>query len=175
MKILRFLPLVSLLAAGAALRAADTPTASTSLVDVIYVHPENFTDVKDTSYGNDRVRDEYLAELKQHIESEAKHYIPAGDHLTLRITDVKMAGDFEPWRGPNFIDVRIVKSIYPPRINLEFSLTDTGGKVLKQGQEHVTNLSFLDEINIYFPDDPLRYEKALIDYWFRHEFSRLKK
>ncbi|HZP58773.1 MAG TPA: DUF3016 domain-containing protein [Opitutaceae bacterium] len=152
--------------------AADKPAG---LVDVTYVNPEKFTDVKDSDVPDDRVRDEYLKELKTHIETHAKEYIPAGWHLNLKITDVDMAGDFEPWRGPQFLDMRIVKDVYPPRIKLEFALTDPAGKTVKEGQRNVTNLSFLNEINIYFPDDQLRYEKALLDYWFRQEFGSAKK
>jgi hypothetical protein len=173
MKILRLLLAVLGLASGGALRAADTP-AKASLVDVIYINPEKFTDVKDSYFGNDKVRDEYLDQLKQHIVSHAKYYIPAGQHLALRITDVDMAGDFEPARGPNFMDIRIIKDIYPPRIKLEFTLTDASGKVLKEGQRKLTDLEFLLGINSYFPDDDLRYEKPLIDTWFGEEFGRVK-
>lgn len=174
MKILRLLLAVFGLASGVLLSAADTP-AKAPLVDVVYVSPEKFTDVKD-SYSNysDKIRDEYLDLLRKHIESSAKNYIPTGQHLALRVTDVDMAGDFEPWRGPNLMDVRIIKDIYPPRIKLEFTLTDAEGKILKQGQRDLTDISFLFGINAYFPEDEMRYEKPLIDAWYDKEFGRLK-
>jgi hypothetical protein len=174
MKILRLLFAVIGLASGTLLRAADTP-AKASLVDVVYVSPEKFTDVRD-SYNddNEKIRDEYLDLLRSHIESHAKYYIPAGQHLALRITDVDMAGDFEPARGPNFSDIRIIKDIYPPRIKLEFTLTGADGKVLKQGARDIVDTEFLFGINAYFPDDQMRYEKALIDTWLNRELGRLK-
>lgn len=175
MKTLRYLPAIFALAACAGLRAADMPAAKPAPpVDVTYVQPEKFTDVKDSYFANDKVRDEYLGELKQHIESKAKDYLPTGWHLAVRVKDVDMAGDFEPWRGPQYDDIRIVKDIYPPRIKLEFTLTNAAGKVVKQGERNLTNLSFLEEINIYFPDDHLRYEKALLDSWLRQDFGGLK-
>lgn len=176
MKTFHLLLACSALAAGAALLRAEPPANKPAgLVDVTYVNPEKFTDVKDSDVPNDKVRDEYLNELKKHIETHVHEYIPAGWHLSLRITDVDMAGDFEPWRGPQFLDLRIVKDVYPPRIKLEFTLTDPAGKTVKDGQRNITNLSFLNEVNIYFPDDQLRYEKALLDYWFRQEFGSAKK
>jgi hypothetical protein len=172
MKILHLLLAVFGVAACGALRAADTPAP---LVDVVYVHPENFTDVKEAYVTTDRQRDEYLKELKENIQDEAHNYIPAGQHLVLNITDVDMAGEFEQWHGPRFDEVRIVRDIYPPRVNLEFKLTDATGKVIKQGERKITDIQFMDKPNTYFPDDPLRYEKKLLDDWFYDEFGPVKK
>ncbi len=174
MKTLRFLLAVLGLIAGGALRADDTKAAPAPRVDVVYVNPEKFTDVKDNYFFPDEGRDEYLSTLKQHIETHANKYIPAGQHLALRITDVKMAGDFEPLRGPNAGQIRIIKDIDPPRINLEFKLTDANGKVLKEGVRKISDINFLSTINPYFPDDTLRYEKKLIDDWFYNEFGEAK-
>jgi hypothetical protein len=166
-----FLAVLGLASCGA-LRADDTKPAPR--VDVVYVSPEKFTDVKDNDYFRDEGRDEYLATLKQHIEAQADKYIPAGQHLALRITDVKMAGDFEPQRGPGFEHIRIYREVYPPRFNFEFKLTDANGKVLKEGARKIVDLDYLDLINPYFRDDPLRYEKKLLDDWFNHEFGEAK-
>src|SRR5580704_11045367 len=173
MKTLRLLFAVFGLASGGALRAADTTPAPR--VDVVYVDPEKFTDVTDSFNSPDKGRDEHLSDLKEHIEKRANKYIPAGQHLALRITDVKMAGNFEPWRGPRFDDIRIIKDIYPPRINLEFKLTDANGKILKEGKRHLTDINFLSTINMYFPDDTLRYEKQLLDDWFRNEMGLVNR
>jgi hypothetical protein len=161
------------LAACAALRAADAAPAP--LVEVVYDHPEKFTDVRDGDPGTDRGRDEYLRQLKENIEANAGKYIPAGQHLLLHITDVKMAGDFEPWRGPSFSDVRVIRDIYPPRVKLEFKLVDANDKTIKESKREITDMDFLEEINSYFPDDTLRYEKQLLDDWFRNEFGLAKR
>jgi len=171
MKTLHLLLAVCSLAAGGALRAADTPAPR---VDVVYVNPEKFTDVKDSYPGTDQGRDEYLRLLKEHIETHANKYIPMGQHLALRITDVDLAGKFEPGRGPSYEEVRIIRDIYPPRINLEFKLTDANGKTIKEGARNLTDLDFMAGINAYSPDDTLRYEKQLLDDWFREEFGLAK-
>ncbi|HXB01566.1 MAG TPA: DUF3016 domain-containing protein [Opitutaceae bacterium] len=174
MKTLRLLlPVLGLIACGA-VRADDTKSTPAPRVDVVYVNPEKFTDLRDSYADTGRFRDEYLGDLKEHIEKKANKYIPEGQHLALRITDVKMAGDFEPQRGPRFEDVRIIRDIYPPRINLEFKLTDASGKVLKEGVRKISDINFLATINPYFPDDTLRYEKKLLDDWFYNEFGEAK-
>jgi hypothetical protein len=160
------------LASCGAVRADETKPAPR--VDVVYVNPEKFTDVRASYADPGRFRDEYLGDLKEHIEKHANKYIPSGQHLALRVTDVKMAGDFEPWRGPSFNDIRIVKDIYPPRINLEFKLTDANGKIIKEGERKISDIDFLSKINPYFPDDTLRYEKRLLDDWFYNEFGEAK-
>ena len=58
----------------------------------------------------------------------------AGLTLDVRMTNIDLAGEFEPWRGPQFDRVRIMREIYPPRVALEFRLTDAGGAVVKEGQ-----------------------------------------
>ena len=168
------IPLLALLclAACVAETAADLAPPR---VDVVFVNPDKFSDVRDGDPGSDRGRDEYLKRIKEHIESQVNKYIPEGQHLALHITDVKLAGDFEPWRGPAFSDVRYIKDLYPPRINLEFRLTDANGKIIKQGGRKITDEDFMTEINLYFPDDTLRYEKQLLDNWLNDEFGLVRK
>ena len=125
-------------------------------------------------FRSDGSRDGYLGDLKEHIEKKANKYIPDGQYLALRITDVKMAGDFEPQRGPDFDHIRIIKDIYPPRINLEFKLTDANGKILKEGARKITDMNFMATSNNYFSGDTLRYEKQLLDDWFYNEFGKAK-
>jgi Protein of unknown function (DUF3016) len=172
MKTFHFLLAVLGLASCGALRADDTKPAPRA--DVVYVNPEKFTNVTDSYSFPDEGRDEYLGTLKQHIEAQADKYIPAGQHLALRITDVRMAGDFEPQRGPEFDHVRIYKDVYPPRFNFEFKLTDANGKVIKEGARKIVDLNYLFPVNPYFEDDTLRFEKKLLDDWFSNEFSEAK-
>jgi len=143
-------------------------------VDVQFFEPKNFTDVKDSSTG-DFERTTYLDSIREYVLQQAKLYVPEGYHLAVTFTDIDMAGDFEPWRGPQFDDIRIVKDIYPPRINLTFQLTDRDGNVVKEGKRELKDLAFLMKINMSFRDDPVRHEKALLDDWFRAEFPRVRK
>lgn len=166
------LPVVFGLAAAGALSAADV-AAPAPRTEVTFVQPEKFADVKDDYLGSDKGRDAILSQLRDHLIKQAAAYVPEGQKLAVTVTDVDMAGDYEPWRGAGLMDVRIIKDVYPPRMSLEFKLTDAAGKVLKEGKRSLQDLAFNMKLAINL-SDPLRHEKALIDDWLRREFTRVK-
>ena len=154
--------------------AAPTQPQTVARAEVNFFEPQKFTDVRD-SYMGDYERTTYLDSLRNHVLEQAKYYVPDGHTLSVTFTDIDMAGDFEPWRGPRFDDIRIVKDIYPPRIALAFRLTDANGNVVKEGRRDLRDLSFMMKITMAFRDDPVRHEKALLDDWLRDEFPRVRK
>lgn len=166
--------LVALLGLAPALAAHAATPPKIVRADVEFFEPKNFTDVKD-SYLGDYERTTYLDSIREHVLGQSRHYVPTGQHLSVTFTDIDMAGDFEPWRGPRFDDIRIVKDIYPPRISLVFRVTDAEGNVVKEGKRELRDLAFLMKISMGFRDDPMRHEKALIDEWLRSEFPRVRK
>lgn len=157
-----------------ALASHAAQTRTIARADVAFFEPQKFTDVKD-SYMGDYERTTYLDSIRDHLLEQAKYYVPEGHHLSVTFNDIDMAGDFEPWRGPRWDDVRIVKDIYPPRIQLAFRLTDAQGNVVKEGKRDLRDLAFMMKINMAFRDDPVRHEKALLDDWLRSEFPRVRK
>lgn len=140
--------------------------------EVLFFEPAKFTDLRASHMSSDADRDGYLEQLRDYIVSQARHYVPEGCLLSVTFTDIDMAGDFEPWLGPRWDDVRIVRDIYPPRIELAFRVTDAEGNVLKQGQRKLRDTGFMMKIRMASDNDPLRHEKALIDDWLRGEFPR---
>ena len=75
----------------------------------------------------------------------------------------------EPWRGFRWDEIRVVKEIYPPRLQLAFWLTDASGEIVKEGGRDLRGLSLMTR---GFADDTLRHEKAVLDDWLRSEFAR---
>ena len=166
--------LVTLLGLLPVLSVGAAPAQTLARAEVNFFEPQKFTDVRD-SYMGDYERTTYLESIRDHVLEKAKYYVPDGHTLSVTFTDIDMAGDFEPWRGPRFDDIRIVKDIYPPRITLAFRLTDAEGNVVKEGRRELRDLSFMMKINMSFRDDPVRHEKALLDDWLRDEFRRVRK
>jgi hypothetical protein len=150
------------------------PTRTIARAEVNFFEPSKFTDVRDSMMG-DYERTTYLDQIRDHLLEQAKYYVPEGHTLKVTFTDVDMAGDFEPWRGPRFDDVRIVKDIYPPRVALSFRLVDADGNVVKEGKRELRDLSFMMKITMGFRDDSVRHEKALLDDWLRAEFPKVRK
>jgi hypothetical protein len=156
-----------LLAPAAVPFAADQPSAG--VVQVTYIRPETFRDVGDNGrVTTDKRRDTLLGELARHVERNAAPRIPAGSTLSIAVTDVDMAGDFEWWRGPRADHVRIVKDVYPPRISLGFRLVHASGNTLAEGRRELTDPAFLTSIE--YRNDLLRHEKKLLDDWLAREF-----
>lgn len=159
---------VTLLGGCAAMHGTD---AAESRIKVDWSDPEAFADVRENpgaGVGRQRAG-EWLPLLARHLRSRADSILPPGQHLDVTFTDIKRAGSYEPWRGPQWNDVRVIKEIYPPRIELRFRLTDAGGATLSEGERKLTDPSFLSRGTIN-NDDPLRYEKRMLDDWLRREF-----
>ncbi|MCW5620611.1 MAG: DUF3016 domain-containing protein [Burkholderiales bacterium] len=163
---------LALLGAWTSSSAAQAdPSASAPAVRVEYLHPEKFQDIGEGRYGSDRQRTAHLEMLRKHIQQRAGRLLPEGQSLAVTITDVDMAGSFEPWR--RYYDVRIVRDIYPPRIDLHFQLIDATGDVVKEGERKLRDMTFMTSSAMYrYSNDVLRYEKALLDDWLERDFRR---
>lgn len=164
---------VAILVAASGLRAAE-PEKAPAPVEVTFVTPEKFTDVSDRYAIPDSNRDNYLSRLKDHLIKRAPARLGPGQKLAVTITDVDLAGDFEPWRGFQYEDIRMLRDVYPPRMTLSFTLTDADGKVVKQGERQLMDGGYLLS-HPGFPDDDLRYDKGMLDNWLRTEFPRARK
>jgi len=164
-----FVAIFALLISGV-LRAAE-PSKSVSRVGITFVQAENYTDCKDEYTDSGRAREHILAELQGAFEKLAPRYVAEGQRLEIKVTDVDLAGDFEPWRNLGYEDIRYMRDIYPPRMELEFRLIGADGKVVREGKRKLRQLGYM--MTASFPSwDPLRYDKEMLRDWMRQEFKR---
>ncbi|BFI94747.1 MAG: hypothetical protein RSP_02570 [Rhodanobacter sp.] len=148
--------------------------AAPTNVTVSYDHPEQFTETRKVrSMAPMRDDDDYLKVLKSYIEDRASKMLPPGERLAIVVTDIDRAGNFEPWRPYPLREVRIIKDIYPPRIDLRFKLFDASGKLIREGTRKLRDPGFLTDSISTSDSDSLRYEKALLDRWLRKGPDRL--
>ena len=152
----------------AAANTTRAPEAGKATVTVTYVDPESFSENKQFR-NEDRYNGvEYLEPLKAYLIKRARRTLPAGDRLDVKITDIKLAGAYEPWRGPNSRYIRYMRDVYPPRINLDFTLTNASGEVIGQGSRKLRGLGYLTRsMSLPGDTDPLKYDKRLLDDWLR--------
>jgi hypothetical protein len=156
---------------GCAVATAPPPPASAAeRISVTFVQPERFTDVKDSVTGSERGAADMLGDLDRYVQSAGDRIVPAGLSLAIRITNIDLAGEFEWWRGPQFDRVRIMREIYPPRIDLQFRLADATGAVVKEGQRALRDPLYLTRASID-DSDRLRYDKELLGDWLRRSSS----
>lgn len=173
--------LAALLLAGAVasapaeVRTVTDPAAPRALpadgpVSVDWTDPAKFSEIRQSGNRWEAERGDWVVQLARYLRQRAATRLPAGQTLDVTLTDIRRAGNYESWHGPRGNDVRIVRDLYPPRIELHFVLHGAGGAVLAQGQRKLSDLGFLQDATRLDDSDPLRFEKRLIDDWLRREF-----
>jgi hypothetical protein len=161
------IPILFALAAVASLAAS---AQSPPQVDTRFENPKRFTDFRVDRWRDSRQTQALAEDLRGWIAHEAPRFLPAGSKLTVVVTDVDMAGEFEPWHRTDARDIRVVREIYPSRVSLAFSLADDSGRVVKEGERKLTS-TFLFSGSLFGGDGPLRYEKVLLRDWLSREFG----
>ncbi|MBC8056613.1 MAG: DUF3016 domain-containing protein [Rhizobiales bacterium] len=146
--------------------AAPGAPVETEKAEVSYRNPAGFTEMSH-SFGQ---RTAWLDDLSGYVAKRAARTIPDGERLLVTITDVQRAGMVEPWRGIGWSELRVVRDTTPPRIELTFQLVAANGAVLKEGMRTLRDIDFLGR-NGLRRDEPLSYEKNLIDDWMRNDFG----
>lgn len=144
------------------------PTTLAGDVSVAYLAPEKYQDVG--LHKTDA--DSNLRALEQHFQKLGKRYLPSSQTLKVEILDIDLAGRYEPWQSPPLHDVRIMRSNGAawPVIKLRYTLSE-GDRVLKQGEESVSDVNYLDRVKTYSESDALRYEKQMLEDWFRDKLA----
>jgi hypothetical protein len=143
---------------------AAAAASANAAVMVRYQNPEQFADI-----GPQHDRDDALREIERHFGKMAKHLQP-GQDLNVEVLDIDLAGRLEPFRYAT-PDLRVLRGTADwPTMQVRYTLTEQG-RVLRSGEARLANQAYLHRIETYANGDPLRYEKQMIDDWFRHEFK----
>jgi len=159
---------VLLAVGGCQSTSSVAPHAAVSDITVNFSNPEKFTDVRE-SFGGETSQ-HYLDQLSEHLKQEAALRLKAGEKLTVTFTDIDLAGDFRP-DNPKLENVRLIKSIYAPHMTLEFKWQDAGGTVIREGTRQLSDSAFDQDISIIGRDQPLFFDKQLLDHWLDREFN----
>jgi hypothetical protein len=159
----------ALIAGGCQSTSTSSNHAAVSDVAVNFQDPEKFDDVRETFAGGPSQY--YLDILSKHLKEVAAAHLAAGQKLTVTFTNIDLAGDFIPSGRVDLNDVRIIKDIYIPRMTLTFQLKDASGAVIKEGERKLSDMNFQDNISLIGRNEPLNYDKALLDKWVTSEFK----
>jgi hypothetical protein len=150
---------------AAALLMAAAGAASAGGVKVTYQEPDKFMDLPFWEQDRDQV----LKELTAHFTQLAKQ-LPANEQLHITVTDIDLAGRVEP-RRRTMRDLRVLRGGADwPTMELQYQL-ERDGQVVASGSDRLSNMLYLDRMNRYTGSDTLRYEKPMIDEWFKKTFG----
>ena len=104
---------------------ATAPWINRSRISVVFVNrrssPTRAAPNSSRHFGHPPRARKFLIEI-------GESYVPEDMNLDIRVTDIDLAGNFEPWHGPQSDQVRITRGLYPPRIALEFRVVDSAVK-----------------------------------------------
>jgi hypothetical protein len=159
------------------------PAAASADVTVTFVHPEHFTDANlNGRYGGDKGREPALRTIAQDLQQLGQRYLPAGVTLTVEILDVDLAGRLEPWHAISYA-TRYMRDVTWPRIKLRYRLDGPGldrrglgGPGLGgsaqpiAGEETISDPMYLTHRTPRDVGEPMPYEKAMLEDWFRARF-----
>jgi hypothetical protein len=138
-------------------------------IEVRFTDPTRFTDLRFTTSDDAHDAADLADELRRYLERRAPAYLQSGQRLAVIITDVDMAGELRPSAGSLYMMRRMVRGIYPPRVDLEFRLVGADGTVEREGRRELRNNAYL--YGRYANQRvPLVHEKALLERWLAAEF-----
>lgn len=150
----------SMLVATAAVMAQGAMTANAAVI-VTFTQPEAYADMPFAPSDKDRV----MKDLQRHFDKLGTQ-LPQGQDLRVEVLDIDLAGRIEPQLRFGH-DIRVLKGRADwPAIQLRYSI-ESQGKVLRGGEARVDDKSYLDHLNRYSANEPLRYEKRMLDEWFK--------
>jgi len=165
------------LTAGAAARSRhvtdrDLPRAlpEQGPVAVRWEDPQTFSEIRYSRNASESRRGNWVEQLAAHLRKQAQPRLGAGERLEVTITDIDLAGEYEPWHGPQLYDTRVIRDLYPPRIALTFKRVAADGTTLAEGERKLTDPAFLmNSSTAGLASDPFRFEKSLIERWLQRE------
>ena len=132
----------------------------------------DYTDFSVSGLSEERTLPLLEAELEDEIQAWTKKYVAGDQVLTIKITDIDMAGDIQPWRNTYSADIRYVEPVYPPRIKLSYTLADADGNIIKEGEDSLTDLGFQQSTitAMRLQHENFGYELELLRNWMRRTF-----
>ncbi|MCF2849605.1 DUF3016 domain-containing protein [Pseudoalteromonas sp. ACER1] len=129
----------------------------------------DFNDYRDVRPGNNSPKGAFHKNVAKSFE---KHFnklaeqLPDGYTFNVEVTELDLAGDV---RFGTMNELRIIKPIYFPRIDLNYSITDKDGKVISEAKDvKLKDMGFMDRMKTG-RDEAYYYDKRLITDWFEDE------
>lgn len=161
-------PLILFLTAAIFFGLDATPAlaAQPSNITVQYVSPQKFTDFR--IYGRDAQwsASYFSSRISDYLSPMLNRRFP-GAKLTLRFTDIDLAGSYANSRARN---VRVTRgAITPARMSFVFLLQDSSGRTLASGSTRITDTSNANSLAVRqrSASEALYYEKRMLEKWLR--------
>ena len=141
--------------------------AAAGTVNVVFVHPETYTDARDWT---DRDSSANLQTISKYFEWLGQKYLPPEQTLQVEVLNVDLAGKLRTSARWGMVRV-IGKPLDWPAMSLRYRL-ESGGKVLASGEESISDMAYDQHLGSDANWEPLSYEKHMMKDWFRNRFTQ---
>lgn len=141
-------------------------SARAGTVDVAFVHPEAFTDVRDQDL--DALSN--LQAIAEYLQSLGQKNLPANQSLHIDVLNVDLAGKLHPSRRWGWVRV-VGGQLDWPRMTLSYRLEENG-TVLASGQDAIADMAYSSHLDSHAGWDSLESEKRMLRDWFRSRFTK---
>jgi len=134
--------------------------------EVRWSNVEKYSDVHEGDENKADFLKNTLSELKRHfIKLENK--LPEGYKLHVNVYDLDLAGSV---RFQTSRHIRVVGS-QSPRILFKYQVLNSKNELVTQGTENLRDTNFKDNRSRRYPNQSLKYEKRLLDKWFKESIK----
>ena len=142
---------------------------ATAGVTTTFVQAQNYQDMPFSPID----REQILKSLGEHF-AKLGQALPPDQDLAIDVKDIDLAGRLVPnFRAGQ--DIRVLHGGADwPHMTLHYTLS-SHGQVLAAGDEQLSDMDYLNRISTYSDGDPLRFEKRMIDDWFKKKFLAARK
>ncbi|MBE1287609.1 MAG: DUF3016 domain-containing protein [Alteromonadaceae bacterium] len=139
-------------------------------VSIIWQDYRSFNDVKPVNQGRTKFAKHVFNELSDYFAQLASE-LPDGQRFEITVTNLDLAGQVFPASfvglGSGGQDVRLVKDVHIPRMDLSWRILDANGVQIKAAEDSIKDMSFNQRHNPFFSHEFLRYEKNMLRSWFK--------
>ncbi|MEM7791189.1 MAG: DUF3016 domain-containing protein [Verrucomicrobiota bacterium] len=137
--------------------------AATAAVETSYIEPRKFTDLELTNRSKDTSTALFDREVK--ASKRLHQAVGEGRILELTFTDVDLAGEILPFIGRHNNETRVIRSVYPPRLEFDYILKDKSGNEIATGSERLVDINFQIGIRRPSSSEIFYYEIELLEEW----------
>ncbi|KRB72533.1 hypothetical protein ASE07_27080 [Noviherbaspirillum sp. Root189] len=138
------------------------------------MHPDTFTDsqLKANFAGPDPV---VLQTITNHLLGLGTRCLQGSQTLDVEIHDIDLAGQLEWWHGAGGRDLRVMREMTWPRMDVSYVLRGEKGHS-SEAREKINDMNYLSNSyaarNATIATIPLPYERAMLTRWFETHFCQ---
>jgi hypothetical protein len=134
-----------------------------AVVTVQYINPQNFTDFSVQGRNVQSSTTVFTGEVTSTLEPVMTSRFP-GDVLTLRFTDIDLAGSGSARRPGS---TRIVRSNTPARLSFDYVLRDSSGHTAASGSQRLTDTLRRTSTRNPGQSSPVYLENRMLRRWLQ--------